>query len=178
MLLAIVLASHVVHKDRLASMGLTLHELRESGQVVLPIALALFLPAVLYGIVERGLSIVLQPGLRVLPSFALYGLWCVFQQYLMQSYFHNRLMAVSANRHLTSSVVALMFGAAHLPNPILTVATTLGGFLLAEIFARHRNIFPLALAQTVGGFLIAVLSPPALIHNMRVGPGYFLMHLK
>jgi len=174
-LLAIVLTSHIVHRDRLTSMGLTIHGLRESGQVILPIALAIFLPAVFYGILQRGLWVVPPPGLRALPAFALYGLWCVFQQYLMQSYFHNRLMEVSANRHLTSSVVALMFGAAHLPNPILTVVTTLGGLLFAEIFARHRNIFPLALAQTVGGFLVAVLSPPELIHNMRVGPGYFFV---
>ena len=159
-------------------MGLTLNKLRESGQVVLPIALTLFVPAVLYGVTHRDLLIIPPPGLRVLPAFALYGLWCVFQQYLMQSYFHNRLMEISSNHHLTSSIVALMFGAAHLPNPILTVATTLGGFMFAEIFARHRNIFPLALAQTVGGFLIAVLSPPGLIHNMRVGPGYFFMLLK
>lgn len=173
-----VVASHVIHKDRLISMGLTLHMLRESGQVVLPIALTLFVPAVLYGVTHRDLLIVPPPGLRVLPPFAIYGLWCVFQQYLMQSYFHNRLMEISTNHHLTSSVVALMFGAAHLPNPILTVATTLGGLMFAEIFARYRNIFPLALAQTVGGFLIAVLSPPGLIHNMRVGPGYFFMLLK
>jgi membrane protease YdiL (CAAX protease family) len=71
-----------------------------------------------------------------------------------------------------------MFGAAHIPSPILMVATTLGGFIFAEVFTRHRNIWPLALAQAVGGFLIGALSPPALIHNMRVGPGYFTYGLR
>lgn len=111
-------------------------------------------------------------------SFAMYGLWCVFQQYLMQSYFHRRLMSMSRNHHLTSALVALMFGAAHIPNPILMAATTAGGFILAQVFARHRNIWPLALAQTVGGFLIAALSPSSLIHSMRVGPGYFFFNLR
>jgi membrane protease YdiL (CAAX protease family) len=86
-------------------------------------------------------------------------------------------MSLLRNRHLISTMVALMFGAAHIPNPILMIATTAGGFLLAEVFARHRNIWPLALTQTVGGFLIAALSPASLIHNMRVGPGYFFFGL-
>lgn len=174
--LAVVVATHVLHRDRLADMGLTLRGLRTSAQFVLPLALALFLPAVIYGIAHRDL-LVIPPGQRILSSFAVYGLWCLFQQYLMQSYFHRRLMSVSANRHFTSASVALMFGAAHIPNPILMIATSAGGFLLAEVFARHRNIYPLALAQTVGGFLIAALSPASLIHNMRVGPGYFFFGL-
>jgi len=176
-LLAVVLASHVAHRDRLAELGLTFHGLRASARFALPLALAFFLPAVIYGFAS-GVLRVIQPGGRTLVAFLGYGAWCVFQQYLMQSYFHRRLMALTSNRHLSSALVALMFGAAHIPNPILTVATTLGGFVLAEVFARHRNIFPLALAQTAGGFLIAALSPAALIHNMRVGPGYFFFGLR
>lgn len=176
-LLAAVLASHVAHRDRLTSMGLTLGGLRASAQVVLPLALAFFVPAVIFGFVHHNL-VVIAPGRAALTSFAMYGLWCVFQQYLMQSYFHHRLMSMSDNRHLTSALVALMFGAAHIPNPILMTATAAGGFILAQIFARHRNVWPLALAQTVGGFLIAALSPASLIHNMRVGPGYFFFGLR
>jgi membrane protease YdiL (CAAX protease family) len=97
---------------------------------------------------------------------------------LTQSYFHNRLLRLVKDRHVSSLLVALMFGGAHIPNPILMIATTFGGFILAEVFARSRNIYPLALAHTVGGFLIAALSPAALIHNMRVGPGYFFFELR
>ena len=176
-LLALVLASHVAHRDRPASMGLTLDGVRASAQAVLPLALALFVPAVIYGFAHHDLRII-PPGRAVLASFAMYGAWCVFQQYLMQSYFHHRLMNISNNRHLTSALVALMFGAAHIPNPILMAATAAGGFILAQVFARHRNVWPLALAQTVGGFLIAALSPASLIHNMRVGPGYFFFGLR
>ena len=80
--------------------------------------------------------------------------------------------------HLSSSLVALKFGAAHIPNPILMVVTTAGGFVLAEIYARHRNIWPLALAQTVGGFLAAALAPASAINNMRVGTGYLFYGLR
>ncbi|PYV09174.1 MAG: hypothetical protein DMG23_11585, partial [Acidobacteria bacterium] len=67
---------------------------------------------------------------------------------------------------------------AHIPNPILMVVTTAGGFVLAEIYARYRNIWPLALAQTVGGFLAAALAPASAIHNMRVGTGYLFYGLR
>jgi len=171
-LLAMVLVSHVAHRDRPADMGLTLAELHGNARIALPLALILFVPAVAYALASRKI-LILPLSSNALEAFAFYGAWCVVQQYLMQSYFHRRLMRLSRNPHLTSAIVALMFGAAHLPNPILTAVTSLGGFLLGEIFARHRNIYPLALAQTVGGFVVAVLSPASIIHNMRVGPGYF-----
>jgi len=176
-LLAFVLASHAAHRDSLQQLGLTLGGLRSSAQTILPLAVALFLPIAIYGL-GSGKLLLAVPSTRTLISFAGYGLWSLFQQYLTQSYFHNRLMHFIDNRHLSSLVVALMFGGAHIPNPILMVATTVGSFILAEVFARHRNIYPLALAHTVGGFLIAALSPAALIHNMRVGPGYFFFGLQ
>jgi hypothetical protein len=58
------------------------------------------------------------------------------------------------------------------------VATTVAGFVFAEIFARHRNIWPIALAQAVGGLLIAAVSPASVIRNMRVGPGYLFYGLR
>jgi membrane protease YdiL (CAAX protease family) len=105
-------------------------------------------------------------------------MWCAFQQYLAQSYFHNRLMAAVRSRHLSSLLVGIIFGSAHIPNPILMVATTVAGFIFAEIFARHRNIWPIALAQAVGGLLLAAVSPASLMHNMRVGPGYLFYGLR
>jgi hypothetical protein len=176
-LLVMVLASHIAHHDRLSEMGLTLAGLRASARIALPLAMILFVPAVAYALASRKL-LILPLSSNAVAAFGFYGAWCVVQQYLMQSYFYRRLMSLSNDRHLTSAIVALMFGAAHLPNPVLTVVTALGGFLLAEIFARHRNIYPLALAQTVGGFLVAALSPASLIHNMRVGPGYFFFDLR
>jgi len=176
-LLGAVLLSHVVRRESPRDIGLTWRGLAGSARIVLPLAVALYVPALLYGLASHSLML-MAPSKRTAASFAGYLLWCLFQQYVTQSYFHVRLMSVLANRHLSSLAVALMFGGAHLPNPILTVATTAGGFILAEAFARHRNIWPLALAQAAGGFLIAVISPPSLIHNMRVGPGYFSFGLR
>jgi Type II CAAX prenyl endopeptidase Rce1-like len=170
-------ASHVVHRDTLADLGLGRASLGPSARLALPLMLALYLPLAAYGLASGRLHL-LWPHFAALTYFLSYGAWCVIQQYLTQSYFHNRLMRVIRNRHISSALVGVMFGAAHIPNPVLMPVTAIAGFIFSEIFARHRNIWPLALAQTVGGFLVAAVSPAWLIHNMRVGPGYYFWGLR
>jgi hypothetical protein len=171
-LLAVVLLSHLAHRDSLRDLGLSVDHLRSSAETIFPLAVLVLLPALVYG-VANGTVIPALLDLKSLHYFGDYLLWCIFQQYLTQSFFHNRLMDVFENRHISSMLVGLMFGAVHIPNTVLMVITALGGFALAEVFSRHRNIWPLALVQAVAGTLVAALVPAALIHNMRVGPGYF-----
>jgi hypothetical protein len=173
----VILLSHILHRDTLRTLGLLGTELRSSAQLVLPLALAVYSPLIIYGFACGALALV-RPSTHALIMLASYGFWCLFQQYLTQSYFHNRLMSVLHNRHVSSVLVGLMFGSAHIPNPLLMVATTLGGFIFAEIFARHRNIWPLALAQAVGGFLLAAITPDSFLYYMRVGPGYFFYGIR
>jgi hypothetical protein len=173
----VVLLSQFLHRDTLRTLGLSFAGMRANAEVVLPIALAFYVPLLVFGFARHALALV--PVNRHAPASLLgYGIWCAFQQYLAQSYFHNRLMKAVRNRHLSSLLVGILFGSAHIPNPILMVATTVAGFVFAEVFARHRNIWPIALAQAVGGLLIAAVSPASLIHNMRVGPGYLFFGLR
>jgi len=176
-LLGVVLVSHFLHHDTFRSLGLSFTGMRANAQVVLPIALAFYIPLLVFGFARHALTFV-PVNRQAAASLLGYGIWCAFQQYLAQSYFHNRLMEVVHNRHLSSLLVGIIFGSAHIPNPILMVATTVAGVVFAEIFARHRNIWPIALAQAVGGLLIAAVSPASLIHNMRVGPGYLFYGLR
>jgi len=174
--LAVMVLSHLARGERPRDLGLTLSGLRRNAEKILPLVLALYLPLVVYGF-TRHLLVPLVPRRPSLVWFIAYLSWCAVQQYLAQSYFHRRLMIVIENPHRRSLVVGLMFGSTHIPNPILMSVTTLAGFVFAEVFARHRNIWPLALAQAVGGFLVAAISPPSVIHNMRVGPGYYFYGL-
>jgi hypothetical protein len=173
----VILVSHVLHRDSLRGLGLLSTELGASARIVLPIALACYLPLLLYGFVSHSLMF-LRPTWRSLIPLLGYAIWCVFQQYLTQSYFHNRLMLIIRNPHVSSALIGVMFSAAHIPNPVLMVATLVAGVVFAEVFARHRNIWPLALAQAVGGFLLAAVSPDTFIHHMRVGPGYFFYGIR
>ena len=174
-LLGVVVCSHFLYGDRLKEMGLTAYELRACARLVFPLLVAITISSVAYALWKRS-WVIMVPYTHAWVSFVGYTVWCSFQQYLAQSYFHRRLRTIIKTPHLSSLAVAIMFSGAHIPNPILIVATFVGGFVLAEVFARHPNIWPLAFLQAVAGFLIGVLAPAALIHHMRVGPGYYFYH--
>jgi hypothetical protein len=174
---AFILISHALHRDTLRGLGLGAEGLQASAQWILPLAILLCLPMLYYGFERHRLQLLHPTWQLFLPLFG-YGAWCCFQQYLTQSYFHNRLMLIMRNRHVSSALTGVMFGATHIPNAILMVATLIAGFAFAEVFARYRNIWPLALAQTVGGLLLAAVAPDTMIHHMRVGPGYFFYGIR
>jgi hypothetical protein len=176
-LYALILLSHALHRDSLRDLGLGFTEMRACAQWVLPLAIVFYLPLLGYGWAHHRLQAIF-PNWQSLLSLLGYGIWCAFQQYLTQSYFNNRLMTIIHNHHVSSVLVGIMFAATHIPNPILTVATFVAGFIFAEVFARHRNIWPLALAQAVGGFLLGAVSPESLIHHLRVGPGYWFYGIR
>jgi membrane protease YdiL (CAAX protease family) len=171
-LLAFIILSHIFHRDSPRAMGLTLSGFRPAAAIIFPLAATIYVPVIAVALATHHL--VLQwPQASILHRFAGYGIWCCFQQYLVQCYFHRRLMSIFKKPHLSCAIVSIMFSVAHIPNPVLIVATLAGGFILAEVYERHPNIWPLGLAQAVGGLLIGTLVPASLIHNMRVGPGYY-----
>ena len=176
-LLALILVSHVLHHDTLSGLGLAATDFRACAHLVWPLAILLCLPLLLYGFLHHRL-VLISPSWYSLVALLGYGSWCAVQQYLAQSYFNNRLLMVTRNPHVSSALVGIMFSAAHIPNVILMAATFLVGVIFSEVFARHRNIWPLALAQAVGGLLLAAVAPDAVIHHMRVGPGYFFYGIR
>ena len=176
-ILAIVLVSHLVRRETPQELGLAPTGLRSIPDALLLVAVAVFTLAVLVGVISRHL-LLLPPVWPALRWFLRYAFWSAMQQYLTQSYFHRRLMILIANRHLSSILTAIMFSAAHLPNPVLTVVTLVWGYVSSEFYARYRNIWPLVLIHVAGGSLVGALFPVGLIHNMRVGPGYWFFGLR
>jgi hypothetical protein len=176
LLLFAVVASIVLRRDSLHRLGLSLNGVRKNAEYLLPLMVVLFIPLLILGFATGALTLV-APTKPVVLWFVWYFIWAFIQEFLAQSYFNNRLLELTPNRHFSSSLVAIMFAAAHIPNPILMPATLVDGFFFAEAFARSRSLWPIVLAHTVGGFLIAAVSPNTLIHGMRVGPGYFLYGL-
>ena len=103
---------------------------------------------------------------------SMYLLWALVQQYIQQSFFFIRIEQLTGNRPLASFLTAALFGLVHLPNPVLTPVTFLGGWVMSELFRRYRSIWPLAIAHGVIGLTIAVAVPDHIHHHMRVGIGY------
>ena len=110
------------------------------------------------------------------PHVAGYVLWTIYQQFLLQDYFMDRLLRLLANKSAAVALAGTLFAAAHLPSPILTAATLVWGIASCALFRRYHNLWMLGLAQGMLGLCFAVCVPDALHHHLRVGLGYLRYH--
>jgi hypothetical protein len=102
-----------------------------------------------------------------------YAIWALEQEFILQSFFYVRLESLLGSRRAVM-VAALLFATTHVPSPLLTGLSFVGGLLFCEMFRRYRNIFPLGLVHAALGLTIAASLPDSLLHHMRVGLGYLL----
>lgn len=109
-------------------------------------------------------------------AFGGYSIWSLAQQFLLQGYFLARLLRLLPSATLSAVTAAIIFSAAHLPNPILTVLTLVWGFTACFVFLKARNLWTLAMAHAIFGIAVAVTVPATTLHNMRVGLGYLRYH--
>ena len=109
------------------------------------------------------------------PFFSYVG-FCLLQQAALNSYLTNRLLDVFESRNVAALIAGVIFAALHWPNPVLVPLTLVGGFAMSWLFARERNILPLAFGQAVLGALIWWAFPNSWHHGMRVGPGFYTFH--
>jgi membrane protease YdiL (CAAX protease family) len=105
-------------------------------------------------------------------GFLAYIAWALVQQFILQDFFLARLLRVTRTRALAVVSAGLLFAAAHVPNPLLVIATILWGTVACALFLRYRNLYVLGLAHAILGMCIAVAVPNQWHHHMRVGLGY------
>ena len=104
-----------------------------------------------------------------------YVIWAVVQQFILQSIFFLRFESAFGNRRAIF-LSALLFAIAHIPNPLLTLLSFVGGLIFCECFRRYRNVFPLGVIHAALGLTIASSFPDQWLHHMRVGIGYLKLH--
>ncbi len=102
-----------------------------------------------------------------------YFAFCLLQQVALESFLTNRLLRLLGRPWAAALLAGTLFAIDHLPNPVLVPATLVGGAVMAWLFARQRNILPLALGQALIGSLVWWSFPVAWHHHLRVGPGYY-----
>jgi hypothetical protein len=105
-----------------------------------------------------------------------YVLWTIYQQFLLQDYFMDRLLHLVSSEAVAVAIAGTLFAAAHLPNLVLTAVTLVWGIVSCAFFRRYRNLWALGLAQGLLGLCFAVCVPDALHHHLRVGLGYLRYH--
>jgi hypothetical protein len=102
-------------------------------------------------------------------------LWALEQEFILQSIFFVRLASVFGARRGVILAAAL-FSIAHLPSPVLTLLSFVGGIVFSDLFRRFRNLYALGVIHGALGLTIAASMPDTWLHHMRVGLGYLTSH--
>jgi membrane protease YdiL (CAAX protease family) len=166
-------ASFALHRDTPKTLGWRADNLRAATRNA-AIAFA-FMAAALFLI-----GLILRQPVQV-PEYLIsyrrlwsYFAFCVMQQVALNSLLMNRMELLISRRWLAAALVGVIFAACHWPNPVLVPLTLIGGAVMAWLFARERNIIPLAVIQALLGTIAWWAFPLAWHHHLRVGPGYYL----
>ncbi len=172
-----LIASFLLHRDTPKTMGWRADNLwaafQRAAVVFVPLILGLFVAGVLFGALHRPTG-----HLLARKHFLGYLAFCLLQQVALNSYVTNRLLETTQNHLRVSLMAGAIFAALHWPNPVLVPLTAIGGAIMAWLFARERNILPLALGQGALGTIVWWAFPVAWHHAMRVGPGFYHFHVR
>ena len=170
-----LLTSFFFHKDAPKTLGWRADNLWPAGKQAaaffLPCILVLCVVGILLGGLHRSSEHLLVP-----QKFLGYMSFCLLQQVGLNSYVTNRLLAATDDPIRAALLAGALFGALHWPNPVLVPVTWLGGTAMSWLFARQRNILPLAIFQGIVGTLVWWAFPVVWHHGMRVGPGFYSFH--
>jgi hypothetical protein len=171
-----LILSFVFHRDTPKTLGWRADNLwPATRQAVLPFAIligAISVIGLFLGALHRVPSHFIEPR-RLIGYFA----FCVLQEVGLQSLLMNRLLAALQKPFPAALIAGALFSMTHWPNPVLMPFTFIGGTTLCWLFARERNIIPLAIGQAILGSIVWWAIPVALHHGMRVGPGYYSFQL-
>ena len=167
-----LLSTHVWHKDTMSILGFRL----DNFLPCLKLGMLAFVPFILVltfvGLLSGRIWTILGHW-QIVRHALRYIFWATFQQYGLQGYFHHRVMKAISNPMLSSIISGLIFMSLHFPNPVLMIFTLLGGFALSVVYSKEPNIFALGIFHGLIGLWLANSFPREILHNMRVGPGYY-----
>jgi membrane protease YdiL (CAAX protease family) len=175
-LLGLVLLSHAIRGESPVDLGLRKAGFRDCmRKFAIPVVLVAATGTILGFALDTVRDV--EPW-RVVGVLSGYCFWALFQQYLLNGYFVNRIHASfhATHEYVVALIGGALFAAAHVPNTLLMVVTLIGGTVAAAAYLRHRNLLFLAFAHALIGTMLWLVVPDTVSHHLRVGPGMRRAH--
>ncbi|HEX8141940.1 MAG TPA: CPBP family intramembrane glutamic endopeptidase [Pyrinomonadaceae bacterium] len=167
---ALMLASHRARGETAREIGWRTDNFAEAVRLLVLPTLGALVLVVITGWLLGSLRF---EASQLRPRFLWLPVWGLMQQYVMQGFINRRAQIICGRGWLSMLLVGLIFGLLHLPNLWLTLATFIGGTLLAYFYQRVPNLPALALSHGLVSLLMVSSLPTTALHSMRVGFKYF-----
>ncbi len=174
LILGFVLGTHFMHGESGRRIGFGWKSFREAFPAVGPWIAVIAGTAIATGF---ALGTVRRASLgQALLSAVAYVLWGLFQQYLLNGYFVNRLLEFEGESRggAVAGLAAVLFSLVHLPNWFLMVVTLAGGYVCARLYLRYRSLYVLALAHGIVACALFFVVPDTISQHFLVGPRYII----
>ena len=172
---AFIFLSHYIRGERPRDLGFRLDNFAACARllalpmlvfVIICLGIGWFTSSINFARWRGGQSLLILPVLGIL--------WGLLQQYVLQAFVNRRAQIIWGTTSAPGIlVVALVFGALHLPNPGLTLATFVGGIVWAAVYQRVPNLYALALSHGLMTWTLISTVPPWSLRGLRVGFKYF-----
>jgi membrane protease YdiL (CAAX protease family) len=169
-LFSLTIFSHLSYEETLSELGFGKENFWQATKILI---LPVFILALVIITIGSNLGSINIKS-KMLWQFLGIPFWGLAQQYLLQSVINRRLQMVFGKGWISVSLTAIIFAMVHLPNPMLSIATLIAGFVWAYSFQKAPNLYPIAISHGILSTLFANFTPKWLLPNMVVGYNYLV----
>jgi hypothetical protein len=167
----LIVLSHYWHGESAEDLGFRATNFRTCFRAFLPALVFISMMLLATGMLLQTLRILDME--RAIIGFLSYCTWGLFQQYLLNAFFVNRMLPVSTSAHQAAVLGAAFFASAHTPNWFLMSVGLVTGYCCARVWIQYRNLYFLGIAHGAIGSMLYLVVPDTISHHLVVGPGWF-----